>query len=52
MIRKARESVPDESQTMAQHYFEQLDRAEEKTQRELDELEDRAQAAGVPANWR
>lgn len=52
LIRKARESVPEESETMAQNYFEQLDRAEAKTLKELDELEDRAQAAGVPANWR
>jgi hypothetical protein len=52
MIRKARESVPEESETMAQNYFDKLDRAEESAQHELDELEDRAQAAGVPANWR
>jgi hypothetical protein len=52
LIRKARESVPEESQTMAQNYFQKLDRAEEKAQHELDELEDRAQAAGVPADWR
>jgi len=51
-IRKARESVPEESETMAQNFFDQLDQAEAKTRAELDELEDRAQAAGVPANWR
>ncbi len=52
LIQKARESVPEESETMAQNYFADLDRAEAKAQQELDELEDRAQAAGVPANWR
>jgi predicted aspartyl protease len=51
-IQKARESVPDESQTMAATFLEKLDRAEEATQHELDELEDRAQAAGVPPGWR
>jgi predicted aspartyl protease len=52
LIQKARESVPEESQTMAQNYFADLDRAEAKVQAELDELEDRAQAAGVPPDWR
>jgi len=52
LIQKARESVPEESETMAQNYFADLDRAEAKAQQQLDELEDRAQAAGVPANWR
>jgi hypothetical protein len=51
-IEKARESVPEESETMAANYLEKLDRAEQATQHELDELEDRAQAAGVPAGWR
>jgi hypothetical protein len=37
---------------MAQNYFADLDRAEAKVQAELDELEDRAQAAGVPPDWR
>jgi len=52
LIKKARESVPEESETMAQNYFDQLDREEAKTQAELDALEDRAQAAGVPPEWR
>jgi hypothetical protein len=52
LIRKARESVPDESETMAQNYFEKLDREEDKVQREMDDLEDKAQAAGVPSSWR
>jgi predicted aspartyl protease len=51
-IRKARESVPEEAETIAQNYFDRLDQAEAKTQAELDDLEDRAQAAGVPSNWR
>jgi predicted aspartyl protease len=52
LIQKARESVPEESETMAQNYFADLDRAEAKAQHELDALEDRAQAAGVPPDWR
>jgi hypothetical protein len=51
-IRKAREQVPEESETMAQNYLDKLDREEARAQAELDELEDRAQEAGVPANWR
>jgi len=51
-IRKARESVPEESETMAANYLDKLDREEARAQAELDELEDRAQEAGVPANWR
>ena len=52
IIRKARESVPEESETMAQNFMAKLDREETAAQAELDALEDRAQAAGVPANWR
>jgi len=52
VIRKAREAVPEESETIAQNYYEKLDRMESAAQRELDELEDRAQAAGVPPSWR
>ncbi|HXX49275.1 MAG TPA: aspartyl protease family protein [Myxococcota bacterium] len=51
-IRKARESVPEESETIAQNFLDKLDREEARAQAELDELEDRAQEAGVPANWR
>ncbi|HXZ84425.1 MAG TPA: aspartyl protease family protein [Myxococcota bacterium] len=51
-IHKARESVPEESETIAQNYLDKLDREESRVQAELDELEDRAQEAGVPANWR
>lgn len=51
-IQKARDSVPPELETASQSYFERLDREEEKAQTQLDELEDRAQAAGVPASWR
>jgi aspartyl protease/uncharacterized protein DUF4124 len=52
LIRKARESVPEESETVATNFLKKLDVEEQKTQAELDELEDRAQAAGVPASWR
>jgi len=51
-IQKARESVPPEAETSAQNYLERLDRQEAKVQALLDELEDRAQAAGVPSRWR
>lgn len=51
-IQKARDSVPPELETASQSYFERLDREEEKVLGQLDELEDRAQAAGVPASWR
>jgi clan AA aspartic protease (TIGR02281 family) len=51
-IQKARDSVPPELETASQGYFERLDREEQKVQGQLDELEDRAQAAGVPASWR
>ena len=44
--------MPEESETLAQNYFEKLDKQEAATQHELDELEDRAQAAGVPPSWR
>ena len=37
---------------MAANYLDKLDREEARAQAELDELEDRAQEAGVPANWR
>lgn len=51
-IQKARDDVPAYSETAAQNYFEHLDREERKVQRQLEELEDRALAAGVPAGWR
>jgi hypothetical protein len=51
-IQKARESVPSEAETSAQNYLERLDREEAKLQQQLDELEDRAQAAGVPTRLR
>ena len=52
LIRKAREKVPDESATVAELYLQRLDEEEAKVQAQLDALEDRAQAAGVPASWR
>ena len=52
LIRKAREKVPDESATVAELYLQRLDEEEAKVQSQLDALEDRAQAAGVPASWR
>src|SRR5262249_3478 len=52
MIQRARERVPEESETMAQSYLDKLDKLESDTQRQLEELEDRAQAAGVPPSWR
>lgn len=52
LIRKARERVPDESATVAERYLERLDEEEAKVQAQLDTLEDRAQAAGVPSSWR
>ncbi len=51
-IRKARESVPSESETAAQSFLERLDSEEARVQRQLDELDERAHAAGVPAAWR
>ncbi len=51
-LRRAREAVPPESETQAQRYLERLDREEAKLQHQLDELETRAQAAGVPARSR
>jgi clan AA aspartic protease (TIGR02281 family) len=51
-IQKARESVPEESETMATRYLEDLDREEQRVNRQLEQLEDRAQAAGVPPSWR
>jgi hypothetical protein len=51
-VQKAREAVPAEAETSAQGYLERLDREEAKLQQQLDELEDRAQAAGVPARLR
>jgi clan AA aspartic protease (TIGR02281 family) len=51
-IQKARDSVPPELETASQSYFEHLDDEEEKVQGQLDQLEDRAQAAGVPPSWR
>lgn len=52
LIKKAREKVPDESATVAELYLQRLDEEEAKVQSQLDALEDRAQAAGVPASWR
>lgn len=52
LIRKARDSVPDESATVADLYLQRLDEEEAKVQGQLDALEDRAQAAGVPPSWR
>lgn len=52
LIRKAREQVPDESATVAERYLERLDEEEAKVQSQLDTLESRAQAAGVPSSWR
>jgi len=52
LIRKAREKVPDESATVAELYLQRLDEEEAKVQSQLEALEDRAQAAGVPASWR
>lgn len=51
-LQKARDSVPPESQTAAQRFLERLDLEEAKLQHQLDELESRAQAAGVPARSR
>src|SRR4029077_18548573 len=51
LIRKARDSVPDESATVAELYLQRLDEEEAKVQGQLDALEDRAQAAGVPPSW-
>jgi predicted aspartyl protease len=51
-LQKAREAVPSEAETSAQSYLERLDREEARLQQELEELEDRAQAAGVPARLR
>jgi len=52
LIRKAREKVPEESATVAELYLQRLDEEEAKVQGQLDALEDRAQAAGVPPSWR
>ncbi|HTO07293.1 MAG TPA: aspartyl protease family protein [Myxococcota bacterium] len=52
MIQRAREKVPEESETIAANYLDKLDKLESAAQHELDELEDRAQAAGVPPGWR
>jgi hypothetical protein len=52
MIQHAREQVPEESETVATNYLDKLDKMEAAAQHELDELEDRAQAAGVPPSWR
>ena len=51
-LQKARAAVRSESATEAQGYFKRLDREEAKLQRQLDELDDRAQAAGVPDRLR
>jgi hypothetical protein len=51
-VQKAREAVPSEAETSSQTYLERLDREEAKLQQQLDELEDRAQAAGVPTRLR
>ncbi len=51
-VQKARDAVPPEAETAAQQYLERLDREEAKLQQLLDELDDRAQAAGVPASLR
>ena len=51
-IRKAREAVPPESETAAQSFLERLDSEEARVQSQLDELDERAHAAGVPAAWR
>jgi hypothetical protein len=51
-LQKARESIPSEAETSAQNFMEKLDREEARLQQQLDELEDRAQAAGVPARLR
>ena len=51
-LQKAREAIPSEAETSAQNFMERLDREESKLQQQLDELEDRAQAAGVPARLR
>ncbi len=51
-LQKAREAIPSEAETSAHGYMQRLDREEEKLQRQLEELEDRAQAAGVPARLR
>ena len=51
-LQKAREAVPSEAETSAQNYMERLDREEARLQKQLEELEDRAQAAGVPARLR
>ncbi len=52
LIRRARAAIPDESETMAQNAYDKLDDAEAKVQAELDALEDKAQAAGLPGSWR
>jgi len=51
-LQRARDAVPSENETAAQNYLERLDREESKLQDQLDELEDRAQAAGVPVRVR
>ena len=51
-LQKARDAVRSENETAAQNYLERLDREEAKLQQQLDELEDRAQAAGVPVRVR
>jgi hypothetical protein len=52
LVRRARASIPDENETIAQSAYDKLDAEEAKVQAELDALEDRAQAAGLPASWR
>ena len=51
-LQKARESIPSEAETSAHNTIQRLEREEARVQQQLDELEDRAQAAGVPARLR
>ena len=52
LVRAVARQVPPESETQAQRYLERLDREEQKLQSQLEELESRAQAAGVPDRLR
>jgi hypothetical protein len=51
-LQKARDSIPSEAETSRHGYIQRLEREEARLQRQLDELEDRAQAAGVPTRLR
>lgn len=51
-IEQARESVPSYFETMSGPFVERLDQQEAYWRAQLEDLEDKATRAGVPASWR